>query len=94
MAKSRAGRPWRRMVAYILRRDGYVCQLRLPGCTGVAETADHIIPFAVRPDLELEPSNLQAACTWCNQHRGSRHVPAAQPPTPSPRWGLTQETPR
>lgn len=33
-----------RLKAYVFARDGYVCQLRLEGCTGEAEEPDHIIP--------------------------------------------------
>jgi 5-methylcytosine-specific restriction endonuclease McrA len=48
----------------VLERDGYQCQVRLPGCTAIATDADHI---GDRMDHRLE--NLQAACSHCNQRR-------------------------
>lgn len=50
------------------------CRLRLPGCTGVSEEVDHIIPKADRPDLYLVRSNLRGACRSCNRRRGIRSV--------------------
>lgn len=47
-----------RLVAWILRRDGYVCWLC--GHDG-ADTADHVIPYDQRPDLAWVPANLRAA---------------------------------
>ena len=55
-------------VAAILERDRYRCRLQLPGCTGRAVTADHIV--RVRDGGGDEPSNLRAACERCNRRRG------------------------
>jgi 5-methylcytosine-specific restriction endonuclease McrA len=88
MGVGRAGRPWRRVVAYVLDRDGGVCQLRLTGCRLVATTADHVIPFRDRPDLELDPGNLRASCGKCNLKRGTRPAVAPVGPGPSPRWSM------
>lgn len=62
---------WRRLRKAILERDGYLCQLRLPGCTVTATTVDHIIPRA-RGGAPLDPTNLQAACRRCNAGKGAR----------------------
>ena len=43
-----------------------VCQIRLTCFGMVATEVDHIIPISERPDLRLEPSNLQSACKPCN----------------------------
>jgi 5-methylcytosine-specific restriction endonuclease McrA len=62
----------------VFSRDGYRCQLRLPGCKGIdrtknvphpkAPTVDHIIPLAVGVDAggTHEPKNCHTACFHCN----------------------------
>lgn len=58
----------------VLQRFNYQCQLRYEGiCLGIATTVDKIIPAAKRPDLAHEPSNHQAACQPCNQHKNRKH---------------------
>jgi 5-methylcytosine-specific restriction protein A len=71
-SKATSQRRWKeKVVPAILLRDNHLCQLRYQGiCTGVATTADKIIPAAQRPDLVYVESNLQAACQPCNQHKG------------------------
>ena len=60
-----------------LERDGYRCQLRLPGiCTTIATTADHIVDRAVAGD---GLDNLRAACASCNSSRGE---PGREDPEP------------
>lgn len=66
--------------AIVLRR-GY-CEIGLDGCTGRAETVDHIIPHSLGgPDI-IE--NLRAACWFCNMSKGKRTpvsgTPSAQTP--------------
>lgn len=51
----------------VIARDGGRCQLRLPGCTAVATTADHIVPRS-RGGLTTV-GNLRAACGHCNSSR-------------------------
>ena len=47
---------------------GLPCELRLPGCTGVADTADHVVPLSRGgPD-----GNLRPACLHCNSARRDR----------------------
>lgn len=53
--------------AAVLHRDGYRCQIRLPGCTTVATTADHVAPRETGGD---GLDNLRAACMGCNVRRG------------------------
>jgi 5-methylcytosine-specific restriction endonuclease McrA len=69
---SRGGsRAWRRLRARVLAEQPS-CQIRLPGCTGRSEVADHIIPKRYRPDLVLRRENVQGACRACNSRKGSR----------------------
>jgi 5-methylcytosine-specific restriction endonuclease McrA len=64
----RFGEGWSRKSKLVLERDGYQCQIGLPGCTGRATTADHII--AVAKGGSNDVSNLQAACRHCNSVKG------------------------
>lgn len=63
-------RRWRHLRAYVLRRDGYTCQMRGPSCTGVATTVDHVVPIALGGALLPPPSELRAACGPCNYAAG------------------------
>lgn len=56
---------------YILSRDNYECQIRIPGvCVGVARSVDHIVPVSQAPWLALDPDNGRAACRPCNRAKG------------------------
>lgn len=55
---------WRRTRALVLARDGYVCQINGPCCTGVATTVDHIRRVVDGGTDDL--ANLRAACARCN----------------------------
>ncbi len=72
------GRKAQAWTAAVLREKGKVCWLRLPGCTVVATTGDHVIPRSERPDLQYDVANGRPACLPCNQRRGRR--PAASRP--------------
>ncbi len=65
---------WKRLRQAVLERDGFVCQLRLPGCTGLATQADHIV---AGDDHSL--ANLQAACAHCNAAKNHRERPRPAP---------------
>lgn len=60
---------YRRTKAATLRRDGYRCQLKLPGCLVTADQCDHVIPMSKGGD-PLSLSNCRAACAHCNASRG------------------------
>ena len=62
----RAATAW---TAAVLDRHGRVCWLKLPGCTVVATTGDHIVPRSVAPDLQYDVDNGRPACLSCNQRR-------------------------
>lgn len=73
----RGGRPWRRLRAAILERDGHLCQCdecRQHGRLLLAREVDHIIPaFEGGTD---DPSNLRAINVDC--HRAKTAAEAAR----------------
>jgi 5-methylcytosine-specific restriction endonuclease McrA len=64
---------WRRLRLQVLQRDGYLCQIRLAGCTRAATSVDHIYPVHMAPELALEDSNCRSACRHCNSVLGARY---------------------
>lgn len=83
--KGRGGRPWRRLRAQILERDGHLCQCETCKATGalmLATEVDHILPkWKGGTD---DPGNLRAINARCHaiktqreavesRRRGSRH---------------------
>lgn len=64
---------WRSVRMPILRdhikKNGRVCILC--GCGGELHV-DHIIPRSLRPDLELDPNNLQVLCRDCNLGKSNK----------------------
>lgn len=66
-----AHRQWREQV---LNRAARRCELREPGCIGVATEADHIIRTKLRPDLALDLDNGQAACRPCHTRKTQREA--------------------
>ena len=68
-------RAWRAARKSVLARDRRVCQIRLPGCLGVANSVDH----KVRPEdggATYDESNLQAACRPCNTAKRNMELAA------------------
>jgi hypothetical protein len=62
-------RAHRKSRALVLARDGYRCQLRIPGvCTTVAHHAHHTLGKAVTGD---NPEHMVASCEACNLHVGA-----------------------
>lgn len=61
-------RAWRRVRLGVLIRDGYQCQIALPGvCTGTATQVHHTVGRSVSGD---DPRYLVASCRDCNLKRG------------------------
>jgi hypothetical protein len=57
------GAVWRRISAYVARRDYGRCHI----CTHLGATqADHLEPVTERPDLALDSSNMKAAHGYPN----------------------------
>ena len=49
----------------VKRNAGGRCQIRLAGCEGYADHADHIVPVA-EGGAEFDPANGQGACVFCH----------------------------
>ena len=67
---SRGGRASQRLTELVLETYGRACWLRLPGCTRVATTKDHVIPHSHGGTDDLD--NLRPACKSCNSKRQDR----------------------
>ncbi len=63
---------WRDLREQCLVRDGFVCQLALPGCTHTATIADHIISRNNGGADDL--SNLRAVCRPCDNRLKENHL--------------------
>lgn len=64
----RSTRAWRALRDDVVNEEP-VCWLRMVGCTYWSTTADHVIPYSVRPDLAMVRANLRGACAHCNSTR-------------------------
>lgn len=71
MTRNGSTTAWRKLRAQVIAEEP-LCWLRLPGCTRISTTADHVIPVSVRPDLEYVRANLRGACAHCNYSRGKK----------------------
>jgi 5-methylcytosine-specific restriction enzyme A len=68
---------WRRVRAVVLARDGGACQLRLPGCAGVATQADKVRPVAQGGD-PFDLGNLVSCCVPCHKVKTQRDAAAGR----------------
>ena len=83
---------WAKVRLAVLERDAHQCQIKLAGCTGVADSVDHIVPLS-EGGARLDPSNLRASCRYCNLARNGARAgqlaaafSAGTDSTPSRRW--------
>jgi hypothetical protein len=68
-------REYRKKRAKILERDR-LCTLGLPGCTGLSEEVDHIIPRAAVPAFTLSEDNMRGVCRSCHKQRSNQGAAA------------------
>jgi 5-methylcytosine-specific restriction endonuclease McrA len=61
---------WRKVRAYVLKRDGGRCQVKLEGCKTIADCVHHLRGRALGDD----PRYLVASCTPCNLQVGDPRV--------------------
>jgi 5-methylcytosine-specific restriction endonuclease McrA len=66
---------WRAVRQRILRRDGYVCQIKGDKCRGRATHVDHVVNV-LDGGARLDPANLRAACASCNIGKRNSEVAA------------------
>lgn len=64
---------WKFLRSACLRRDGFRCQIQLPGCKGRAAQADHIVELG-EGGAPFDLSNLQAACSHCNVAKRNNRI--------------------
>lgn len=75
-------RRWRKTRAMVLVRDGYLCQIRLPGCTRDATQVHHVAGKKYGDD----PALLVAACQPCNNKVGDPNKGSDPPNEAVTRW--------
>jgi 5-methylcytosine-specific restriction endonuclease McrA len=84
-------RAWRVLRNRVIREEP-TCRLKLDVCTGLSETADHIVPRSQAPRLTYVRSNLRGVCHACNRKRGDNPT---TPPALPPAWvAIFGEDPR
>lgn len=71
--QGRGGRPWRRLRAMVLKRDGFMCQCEeCKGRTLIAHEVDHIVPLAEGGNDD--PANLRAINRGCHAKKTQREA--------------------
>lgn len=75
MSDQRGTRAWRVLRAKVIAEEP-LCWLRLPGCTTISDTADHILTVKTRPDLALVRGNCRGCCSSCNSRRNDKPISA------------------
>lgn len=71
--RSRLPGDWATRRRRVLKRDGWLCQLRSPGCTMVATEVDHI-----EPGDDHALTNLRATCSPCHAAKSAAEGVAAR----------------
>jgi 5-methylcytosine-specific restriction protein A len=63
---------WRRLRTAHLQANPLCAHCLKMGIIRVAEVVDHIIPISERPDLRLDPDNLQSLDAQCHNAKTAR----------------------
>lgn len=78
---------WRKLREFVLARDGYQCQLQLPGCTVAAPVrGGHVHHTLGREVTGDDPAHMVASCRSCNLKAGDPTKQPDPPPRPMTRW--------
>lgn len=73
-ADVRQTRAWRALRDRVVAEEP-VCWLRIPDvCTHWSQTADHLVPVSVAPELGMSRGNHRGACHACNLWRKDKPV--------------------
>jgi len=80
--KLSSSKQWQKTRLFVLQRDGYRCQINLPGCTRDAPIRGGHMHHTVGRHTGLDPDYLVAACKHCNTSLGD---PTRNDPPPQPR---------
>jgi 5-methylcytosine-specific restriction endonuclease McrA len=64
---------WKQLRLLVLERDGWRCQLMLPGCKGIANHVDHKIEPS-KGGRFYDVTNCRAACSACNIHKRNKGI--------------------
>lgn len=67
-------RSWRKLSRRQLAAEPLCRHCRRRGQLTPATVADHIIPRKDRPDLALDPDNLQSLCKPCHQRKSLKET--------------------
>lgn len=59
-------RAWQRLRAWFLSNNPWCRLCERKGIATPATTADHVLTIEERPDLRLDPDNLQSLCAPCH----------------------------
>ncbi|WP_350494686.1 HNH endonuclease [Roseiconus lacunae] len=74
-SKNRSGdpfysrKPWRNFRRERLKHEPVCRACKADGRTRAASVVDHIVPRAIRPDLELDWDNTQSLCVPCHNRK-------------------------
>jgi 5-methylcytosine-specific restriction endonuclease McrA len=64
---------YRAIRAWVLIRDGGLCQIHGPKCSHYATEVDHVVPRVDGGDV-FDPSNMRASCKACNGWRAAKRT--------------------
>jgi 5-methylcytosine-specific restriction protein A len=67
----------------IVRRDPLCRRCEAAGRLTVTALVDHILPIWLRPDLRLDPDNLQGLCKPCHDAKTAEDLKQHGPPRPT-----------
>ena len=67
-------RDWRLMREYVLQNEPLCRECKRRGIIKLAKIVDHIIDMKDKPELALDPHNLQPLCDDCHNIKGNMFI--------------------